>query len=178
MKHKINLLRKEEKEKNLIDKLIYFSLNYLRYILVITQLIVIFVFFYKFKTDQEIIDLKESLDQKKEIVTISRSLLDDATKYELKIDYIKPILEKQKKRVEEIDYLLSIFPESLILSKMEIKEGEIVLNCYSHQSNIIKIFYNRLIKEKKYKKVDLNNLKKTETGYVFNLLLKNYDGSS
>ena len=68
MRYKINLL--EKKELNLLDKLTFFCLNYLRYIIVITQLVVIGVFFYRFQIDQRIIDLKEGVEQKKEIVQI------------------------------------------------------------------------------------------------------------
>ncbi|MDO8741626.1 MAG: hypothetical protein Q7J11_00595, partial [Candidatus Roizmanbacteria bacterium] len=61
MKYKINLL--EKKETSLLDKLTFFGLNYLRYIIVITQLVVIGVFFYRFQIDQSIIDLKEGVNQ-------------------------------------------------------------------------------------------------------------------
>ncbi|PJB87766.1 hypothetical protein CO083_05355, partial [Candidatus Roizmanbacteria bacterium CG_4_9_14_0_8_um_filter_34_12] len=64
MKYKINLLL--PKEKNWLDKVIYFGLNYLRYILVITQTVIIMVFFYRFKIDQEIVDLKDAVKQKQE----------------------------------------------------------------------------------------------------------------
>ena len=47
MKYKINLITKR-KEKA-VDKVIYFVMNYLRYILVITQIVVIGVFFYNLK---------------------------------------------------------------------------------------------------------------------------------
>jgi len=68
MRHRINLL--EKKEQSLLDRLTFFGLNYLRYIIVITQLVVIGVFFYRFQIDQRIIDLKEGVEQKKEIVNI------------------------------------------------------------------------------------------------------------
>ncbi|QQR63494.1 hypothetical protein IPH70_03205 [Candidatus Roizmanbacteria bacterium] len=78
MTYKINLLSKQE--MSLIDKTLYFFLNYLRYILVFTQIIVIGVLFYRFRIDQNIIDLKDSLDQKKEIVQAVKPLLDEAEK--------------------------------------------------------------------------------------------------
>ena len=68
MKYKINLLL--PKEKNWLDKVIYFGLNYLRYILVITQTVIIMVFFYRFKIDQEIVDLKDAVKQKQEIIIV------------------------------------------------------------------------------------------------------------
>ena len=73
MKYQINLL--QEKEKDISGKIIYFALHYLRYILVVTQIVVIAVFFYRFKIDQEVIDLRDELKQKQEIVQVSSPLL-------------------------------------------------------------------------------------------------------
>ncbi len=172
MKYKINLLSK--KKESLVDRIIYFSLNYLRYILVITQIFVIFVFFYRFKVDQEIIDLKDAVAQKKEIVNISQSLLKEATAMELKVNQIKPILQKQNYALDELNYILSIFPESVYVGKMSINDKEIVLDSFTDNSTIIKIFYQRLLKEKKFKQINLINLKKNETDYTFSLILSEY----
>ncbi len=57
MKYKINLLLK--KEEGILDKIYIFLVNYLRYIIVITQFVVIGVFFYRLQVDQRVIDLKE-----------------------------------------------------------------------------------------------------------------------
>lgn len=82
MKYRINLL--PQKETPLTEKIVYFALNYLRYIIVITQLVVIAVFFYRFQIDQKIIDLKESVDQKKEILQIVLPLLNQASNIDKK----------------------------------------------------------------------------------------------
>ena len=172
MKYKINLLT--EKKDSATDRAIYFSLNYLRYILVITQIVVIFVFFYKFKVDQEIIDLKETADQQKEIIEVSQSLLKDATAAELKLNQIKPILNKQDNVVKRLNYVLSIFPESAYVTKMNISDESITLDCWTDNASIIKFFYQRLLKEKKFKQINLMNLKKTEINYTFTLILSQY----
>src|SRR3989339_2271771 len=111
MKYKINLL--PQKETSLIEKLMYFALNYLRYIIVITQLVVIGVFFYRFQIDQRIIDLKEAVDQKKEIVKIVLPLLNEAAKIDKKTLIINESIQKQNKFREMFDYFLSTFPETI-----------------------------------------------------------------
>jgi len=82
MKYQINLLPK--KEKDFVDRGIYFALHYLRYVLVLTQIVVIAVFFYRFQIDQEIIDLKDELTQKQEIVAVSAPLLSEAQVVDVK----------------------------------------------------------------------------------------------
>jgi len=108
MKYKINLL--PEKERDFLDKGIYFVVHYLRYVLVITQIVVISVFFYRFKIDQEIIDLKDELQQKQEIVAVSGSLLKEAEIVDLKTKQIREILVNQALFAEPFTYFLDTFP--------------------------------------------------------------------
>ena len=126
MKYKINLIT-QRKEKQ-IDRLIYFMLHYLRYILVITQIVVIGVFFYRFKVDQEMVDLQEALDQKKEIIQVSQPLIKEAKREAFKLDQARSIITRQLTLIESLDYLLSLFPENLFLTKLKVaKDIELTL---------------------------------------------------
>src|SRR3990167_132722 len=106
MRYKINLL--EKKDVGFLDKLIFFCLNYLRYIIVITQLVVIGVFFYRFQIDQRIIDLKEGVEQKKEIVKIVLPLLNEVAKIDKKTLIIDGIIVKQKDFSEMLNYFIAM----------------------------------------------------------------------
>lgn len=172
MRYKINLL--EKKEVGLIDKLTFFGLNYLRYIIVITQLIVIGVFFYRFQIDQRIIDLKEGVGQKQEIVKIVLPLLNEAAKIDKKTLIIEDILLQQKKFSEMLDYLLSSFPETITLTNMEIKGESIQITGDAINAQHLQAFYNSLKKEHKFKTVSLKSIKKMETGYTFTLFLEKF----
>lgn len=175
MKYKINLI--EKKEVSLLDKLTFFGLNYLRYIIVITQLIVIGVFFYRFQIDQRIIDLRESVEQKKEIVKIVLPLLNEAVKIDKKTLIIEETLLQQKKFTGMIDYLITIFPETITLTNMEIKGESIKITGDSVNAQHLQSFYTLLKKENKFKIVNLKNIKKTETGYSFVLFLDKLNNS-
>ncbi|PIV09486.1 hypothetical protein COS31_02075 [Candidatus Roizmanbacteria bacterium CG02_land_8_20_14_3_00_36_15] len=173
MKYKINLMI--EKKESLLDQIIYFSLNYLRYIIVITQIVVIFVFYYKFKVDQEIIDLKEGVDQRKEIIQVSQPLLKEAEAVESKINQIKPILKEQNSLLSQFNYVLSIFPEPIFLIKLRLDKDNLFLDGYSEDASAIKQFYYQLKNDKKFKKASLNNIKRVGLKYEFNLVLSQYN---
>lgn len=172
MKYKINLLPK--KEESLIDKVMYFSLNYLRYIIVITQLVVIGVFFYRFQIDQRIIDLKESVSQKKEIVQIVLPLLQEASRVDQKSKEIKVILEKQQRYDEMIKYLVSVFPETITLSKLETLEDSLQITGDAINPKHLQSFYGLLKKENKFSNVEFNSIKKTNNGYNFTMSLDKF----
>lgn len=176
MRYKINLL--EKKDISLIDQLTFFGLNYLRYIIVITQLIVIGVFFYRFQIDQRIIDLKESVEQKKEIVQIVLPLLNEAAKIDKKSLVISEVLTRQKKFSEMTNYFIGLFPETITLTKMEIKDESIKIVGQAINIQHLQSFYVLLKKENKFKSVNLKNIKKTGTGYNFELFLEKFINTS
>lgn len=173
MKYKINLL--EKKESSILDKLVFFGLNYLRYIVVITQLVVIGVFFYRFQIDQSIIDLREGVDQKKEIIQVVSPLLSEAEKMDKKTSIIEDTINKQKNFDTMFNYFISVFPESITLTNMEIKgTGSIKIIGDAYDPKHLQAFYNFLKKDNKFKNVMFQNIKKGETGYNFTLVLDEY----
>jgi Tfp pilus assembly protein PilN len=172
MKYKINLLN--PKEISFVDKVVYFSLNYLRYIIVITQLIIIFVFFYRFQLDQQIIDLKEAVLQKKEIIQAVLPLLKEAEILEKKQEAAKKILLDQEKTLSMFKYFLSIFPKGLVLKKMDLDKNGVKIFGTAIQLDHLHAFINLIKKEQKFKTVDLKSIKKTEFGYDFELNLSQF----
>lgn len=172
MTYRINLLSKQE--MSLIDRTLYFFLNYLRYILVFTQIIVIGVLFYRFRIDQNIIDLKDALDQKKEIVQAVSPLLEEAEKVNSQSVAIKKVTADQDRQLSALNYILSVFPEAVKLSTLTIDENTYSLKGTSTDSRQLQLFYARLQTDKRFKTVTLSNIKRVDGGYLFDLLLESY----
>lgn len=169
MKYKINLIPK--KETPLMEKLVYFALNYLRYIIVITQLVVIGVFFYRFQIDQKIIDLKEAVDQKKEIVQIVLPLLNEASRIDKKTTEIETIVKKQSSFQSMVTYFLSIFPESINLTSLEILQGSMKVTGTAANPAHLQAFFQMMKEDKSFADVTFQTIKKSDTGYDFVLTL-------
>ncbi len=175
MKYKINLLA--EKEPSFAEKVMYFFLNYLRYIIVITQLVVIGVFFYRFRIDQSIIDLKESVDQKREIIQVVSPLLKQAELIDERTREIKQIIGSQKSLGLMINYLLSIFPQDITLNNLEIGGKSLKMTGKASDPKIIQTFYQVLKRDKKFTSIDLQNIKRGEDGYSLVLNLTGFVGN-
>ncbi|MBI2641815.1 PilN domain-containing protein [Candidatus Roizmanbacteria bacterium] len=172
MKYRINLL--SVSKISITDRIIHFALNYLRYILVITQIVVIGVFFYRFKVDQEIVDLKEALDQKREIIKVSQPLIESGQNISLRMNQVKNILSNQDTFLGSIDYILSRFPEDFFLNKFTLKDKEITMDGYTANLIAIKNFYLRMKQEKKFKQVELKSVKKSTLGHEFSFEFVEY----
>src|SRR3989344_1059273 len=93
MKYTTNLF--PQKQQSSLEKITFFALHYLRYILVITQFVTICVFFYRFKVDQEIVNLKDTLIQKKAIVDTTQNLLDLVKVLDFKIKNVNGLYTEQ-----------------------------------------------------------------------------------
>lgn len=174
MKYSINLL--SEKEKPLLDRVMYFFLNYLRYIIIITQLVVIGVFFYRFQIDQRIVDLKESVDQKKEIVQVVLPLLKEAELIDKRSSETKQIFQKQEQFSSMLQYFLSQFPTNISLINLEVTPDSLKATGNSFDARQLQAFYVVLKKDNKFVDIQLQNLRKTESGYSFVLSLSKFKG--
>lgn len=172
MKYYINLF--PEKEKDIIDKIIYFAFHYLRYILVITQFVVICVFFYRFKVDQEIVDLKDGLEQKKEIILATSSLLKEIDILDKKTATIKDILVQQESFQAQFSYFTANFPQGLVITNMSFDASNVSVEGYARNPAIIQDFKQQLEVERRFEKITLDNIVKTDDGFSFSLLAENF----
>ena len=172
MKYKINLL--PEKERDFLDKSIYFMLHYLRYVLVITQIVVISVFFYRFKIDQEIIDLKDELGQKQEIVAVSDPLLKQAEIVDLKTKQIREVLVNQAKFSESFTYFLSTFPLRIRLKRLTIRDGLYDFETSTTDPESIRSYVALLKNEKRFKEVAMGSIKRTGNEFLVPFILSDF----
>lgn len=172
MRYNINLF--PPPEQTLLDRLIFFSFHYLRYILVITQLVVLSVFTYRFAVDQDIVDLKDSLKQKQEIITVSSPLLQQVVSTDKKTTIIKSLIKDQSSFSQMLAYYLERFPQDITAQKLSVAPNEIDLQGTAKQISTLQNFYNRLKKENRFKQIELKNVQRTEDGYSFLFNLKNF----
>lgn len=172
MKKKINLVY--HPKSDISDKFFYFVYSYLRYILVVVQIIVIFVFFNKIIFDQQIIDLEESIEQKNEIINISKPLIEQFMYYSRKIETIVKIRENQLSLEDQLQYLLSSIPKEVFLTDLHYNRNSFILSGYSTNPEMIKLFYLKLKKEARFKTIDLSNMKKNINNYAFVISFKNW----
>ncbi|PIZ65163.1 hypothetical protein CO051_07160 [Candidatus Roizmanbacteria bacterium CG_4_9_14_0_2_um_filter_39_13] len=169
MKYLINLF--PAPEKNTTDKIIYFAFHYLRYILVITQFVAICVFFFRFKVDQDIVDLKEKANQKQSIIVATSDLLSRVQEVDKKMKQVTVLLDEQEAFQSEFTYIYSKLTQDILLSDFQLSSEGIVLKGLSSSITPVKSMYEDLQKEKRFKNIELSNIEKTEEGFVFNMSL-------
>lgn len=172
MKYRINLIFSNREER--IRQIFYFIYNYLRYIIVITQIVVIFVFFNKIRYDQEIIDLQETLSQQKEIIDVSKPLIKEYLLIKKKVDKIGVLSKSQESLINQISYLSSIFPKGVSLTQLKYENGSFALLGNTIDPLLIKAIYSKLKKDNFFQNVVLERIEKKEFNYTFSIKLNNF----
>ncbi len=171
-KYNVNLLLK--RKERIGEDIVYFLLHYFRYILVITQIVIIIVFFYRLKVDQEIVDLNETLRQQKEILGVLQPFIKDAqTKYKRYLQ-VKTVMNKQEQYSERLDYLLSVFPADFYLNELTFGEKGVSMKGRSTNYLTIMRFYNRLKKDSRFSKITLDSIDKQGAFFVFSFELSDF----
>ncbi|MCX7996369.1 MAG: hypothetical protein N2691_01255 [Patescibacteria group bacterium] len=176
MKYYINLF--PEKEKDAVDRVMYFAFHYLRYILVITQFVVICVFFFRFKVDQEIVDLKDGLQQKQQIIEATKGLLGEVVYLEKKTEQVSDIVAKQDRFNDLYNYFINSLPPEIVLQNVSIDHEKISCSGYSLDAAIIQGYEAKLIAEGIFGSVELTGLRKSETGFSFSMVLTKFKESN
>jgi Tfp pilus assembly protein PilN len=152
----INLFTR--KKKSFSDKLLFFLLHYFRYIIVITQIVVIGVFFYRFKVDQRIIDLKESFRSKEQILVLTVPLIDEAQATEQSTKNIEAILKKQEDFQKLYDAVVGTVPEGIIIIEMEFNQGTITIKGQAGDTFSIQRYYRKMRNNKLFSDVTIEEL--------------------
>lgn len=173
MRYEINLFPRKEVE--IVSKTQYFVSHYLRYILVLTQFVVICVFFYRFSIDQLIIGEKEKLAQKRAIIIATKPLRDEMIKTQKSIKSVQTIFGIQDKWRSKIDYLLSVFPADVTLASLKDEGDTLRFTAVAKSPEIIKKMYGRILADKQFNKVQFGSFTiKNKTEYQFDMVLDQY----
>ncbi len=172
MKHLINLL--PERDQNATDKIIYFAFHYLRYILVITQFVAICVFFYRFKVDQQIVDERDALIQKRAIVDATQLLLEEVKILDTKIGNIKSILKKQDITKAMYSYVLDVIPAEIMITKLYAQDLSLEIEGFSREIEVVQELFEKITNENRFQTIKLTSVDRREDGYKFRMILTKY----
>src|SRR3989344_8107024 len=94
-KTSINLIIKEKTQENLSGQFLNWALTYGRYIIIVIQIVVLSVFFMRFKLDRDRTDLKESVSQKKGLVESISDMEKEINRVHKRLSDIKIITKNQ-----------------------------------------------------------------------------------
>ncbi|KXK12043.1 MAG: hypothetical protein UZ22_OP11002000160 [Microgenomates bacterium OLB23] len=147
-----------------------FVLHYFRYIIVLTQIVVISVFFYRFQEDQKIIDQKESFKQKQHILLITLPVIEEAEAMELKTSHINELLNKQNRTLNHLSFISSVVPQEVSVQRMQVTNATVQLVGSSKNLLAIRSLHKRIKQMKQYELAKITSIQQDPSGtYSFGI---------
>ena len=174
-KKEINLLPREDFEKRPIGKFLIWSLTVGRWIVVVTELIVILAFLSRFKLDRDLTNLYESIREKQNIIAASAGFEKDFRSFQTRLSNSDKIIKNQLGIVEIISAVSSVTPPEVALTKLSYSTSEIQIAGQALSEMGLKTFLSGLKQSSLLTEVNLGNINQdieTDTGIKFTLTAK------
>ena len=162
----VNLLPKTAWETSFWGRFFKWALTAGRYIVILTELVVIAAFLSRFKLDRDYSDLGDRISGKKAVLT---SMAETEKKFRLAQERLVEsgkILENQQKVMEELDKLTAKIPPGVTLTNLAISKKEISVTGIADNDGGVGVFLSRLAADKSWKKVNVAGLEAREQAGV------------
>lgn len=167
---RFNLLIK--KEKAVLAEAVSFLNSYAKYVIVLTQIMVLVVFFVKIVLDQTVIDLKETIDQKNQIILTAKEMIDNNNLLALKLVEVDQILKDNDYKYQTLRSVLKNIPKSIKVNSIQLQKEQVVVDAEGPNAADIQKMQLRLAKQIK-QVVKIEQLNKKMNVYYFKLTVSN-----
>src|SRR3989344_2029517 len=121
-KNSINLIIKSEEQLSISSQFLAWALTYGRYIIIIIQIMVLTVFFMRFKLDRDRTDLKETTSQKKALIESFIDMEKEINRVHKRLSDIKMISTNQDIYPRVINFLEKNTPSATTYSLLTLSK--------------------------------------------------------
>lgn len=157
-KDKINLLPKDEFETSSVGKFVQWAVHVGRWIVVLTEFIVICAFLSRFYFDTKLANLFDDIKQKQSIVDSALSFEDNFRQVQDKIKIIKGLIAEEKKPSITLVEVSQSLPLDVTLTGINIDNGSLGLSGYSLSERGLNVLLSGLVTNPHLEAVSLDNI--------------------
>lgn len=163
---KINLLPREDFEYTFPGLFLKWALSYGRYIIIITQIIVLSVFFLRFKLDREHVDLKESISEKQALFSSVSDVENEIRNIQNHLLNIKKLEEGQYNSLQVLNFLQDNTPIDVTYNGLKISDTDLVLNGKGNNLRSLSSLLLQLKRSNKFSEITLDDIKRQLDGSI------------
>lgn len=157
-KDKINLLPKDKFESSALGRFIKWAVDVGRWIVVLTEFVVICAFLSRFYFDTKLANLFDDVKQKQAIVDSALPFEENFRLVQEKIKIVKNLLAEEKHPSETFSEISQLLPSDISLTKMVFDTGKISLTGSSLSEKSLNVLLSGLISDPKLEEVSLDNV--------------------
>lgn len=162
----INLLIKEQSGDTFSEQFLSFILTYGRYIIIITQIIVLSVFFFRFKIDRDHTDLKELVSQRQAIVESLSDLETEVRRVQGRLVNIKNISASSDALLKVVRFLQQKTPADTVFTTLVLSSDDINFQAASGNLRSFSFMLSQLQKDQKFSEVILLDMNRKPDGRI------------
>lgn len=162
----INLIIKDQTGNSISEQFLSWILTYGRYIIIITQIIVLSVFFFRFKIDRDHTDLKELVTQKQAIIESLSDVETEIRRVQGRLVNIRTISNNQDALIKVIRFLQQRIPTDTIFSNLILTTDRISFQATSGNLRSFSYMLGQLQQDKKFSEVNLQDMNRKPDGRI------------
>lgn len=170
-RNKINLLPKDNFEDSVWGKLINWAVNVGRWIVVLTEFVVICAFLSRFYFDTELANLFDNVKQNKTIVDSASEFEDTFLQTQKKIKLVKSLLSEIDKPSSIFTEINQSLPLDMTITSANFNDKKIELSGYCLSLESLNFFLRELNAKPKFDQINLSSISRKENTaeIVFNI---------
>lgn len=164
----INLLPKTEFEISFWGRFLKWSLTAGRYIIILTELLVIMAFMSRFKLDHDLSDLNDTILGKQALLEASSNTEKVLRLTQARLNFADQKIKSGQNSSETISKITSLIPLGIEFDSLTLVEKNLTLNMTSSSELPLGTFIQALSSDKMFKSVDLTSVSsESEAGLKF-----------
>lgn len=162
----INLLIRDQTGNSISEQFLSWILTYGRYIIIITQIIVLSVFFFRFKIDRDHTDLKELVTQKQAIVESLSDFETEIRRVQGRLLNIRTISANQDSLIKVIRFLQQSTPADTTFTNLILTTDKISFQATSANLRSFSYMLRQIQQDRKFSEVTLQDINRKADGRI------------
>ena len=158
----IEFIPQEEWEKTSFGKFLKWLLSVGRWIVIITELIVILAFLSRFKLDRDLTNLNESIKQKQAIINSSANLEKEFRFLQKRLTTIEGFQKSQNEARQVLDIFTELTPVGVQLSNFSYTDKKIALTASANSELALATFLKNLKESPKLRSLTIAKVSTNE----------------
>jgi len=166
LRKSINLLIKPLEQISISSQFLNWALTYGRYIIIIIQIMVLTVFFMRFKLDRDRTDLKEAVMQKKALIESFTDMETEISRVHKRLSDIRLITTNQDVYSRVLNFLEKNTPSATTYSLLTLSKNTLSMVAVSENLKTFNYLLKKIQDENLLTDIRLSDLKRRTDGRV------------
>jgi len=156
----INLLPEEQLQQEPISKFLRWALTAGRYIVIFTEAVVLVVFLARFKLDSDIIDLKQEITAKAQVLAQAQSFEEEFLSTQARLQSVSKLVDGLTPRASLFSTLEATIPKEITLTDFSQSDAQIKISGETGNYSAVTQWVKLLQKEEGWSEVKLESIQR------------------